>query len=745
MHNGRSLAEIREPRHAEPREISWFLRFSSTLIFVLTMLGLSVFVAMAAYGRMPEVFGAIKDFTESQQYYPLYLIVLPIVTGIFCAYFGRSVEDMRDLLALLVAMMTMFICLSLYPQILDGGYRLSMPRVLGYGLLFSIDMFSLTVMTVASVVWTLVLLYAPYYMAREFHRNRFSLFLNVTYGTVMGTLMAGDIFTMFLFFEIMTFSSYLLVVHTETPEANSAGELYIYMGVTGGLCILFGMILLFIKTQTLEFLPLVSELESLGWTRYLILTLFLIGFGIKAGMVPLHVWLPKAHPAAPTPASALLSGVMIKVGAYGILRVTTSFLFPDALQIEGHADVLWNSARSVGAVIVWMGIATMGVGAFMAIQQGHMKRMLAYSSVSQIGYVIMGIGVGVYLGFRGPMGFAGALYHIVNHALFKALLFMAAGAVYLQTHEMDMYKLGGLWRRMPFTALVCLIAALGVTGMPLFNGFASKTLLHHAIEEAALYGHHVFAYAEILFTIISAGTACYFIKFFGFVFLGELPERYREIGNGYRMMDMAMAGLALIIVFIGVNPRFVLDRFLIPAVLNLNYDPSFVGKYVAGVDFFTPADLTGSVNVYLAGAVIFALGIKFHLLNLHFPHWLRFEYILFYPLYRVTEWICNTLNKENEDALERESFVEGSSSVRQEHGDEDASADDGLIHGMSTAMNVFTEDCEDCIERSEGLVRRIVRTLKLITRKYETSIIRSDVVIYAVVLTVLLAVLVIFH
>jgi len=148
-----------------------------------------------------------------------------------------------------------------------------------------------------------------------------------------------------------------------------------------------------------------------------------------------------------------------------------------------------------------------------------MKKMLAYHSVSQMGYIIMGIGVAAYLGPKGAMGFSGAIYHMVNHALFKALLFMVAGIIYLRTHELDMYQLGGMWRKFPFTALVCLIAVLGITGMPLFNGYASKSILHHAIVEAYEYGHPSFRYAEMMFTLTSAGTVTSFIKLFGFVFV----------------------------------------------------------------------------------------------------------------------------------------------------------------------------------------------------------------------------------
>ncbi len=295
--------------------------------------------------------------------------------------------------------------LSLFPAVSEGNITLRISQVLGYGINISIGMMSYILALLTSFIWLMVAIYAPTYMNKEQHRTRFYLFLMLTYGFILGTVMSGCIFTTFLFFEAMTFSSYMLVVHCETKECIEAGNSYIYMGIMGGLCILLGMVLLFFNIETLEYTNLASEMQTLGGLEYFIMALFIIGFGVKAGLFPLHVWLPKAHPIAPTPASALLSGIMVKIGAYGILRTTTSFFFPEPSQvIDGFSDSIWVSAQTLGAVIIWFGIITMGFGVFMALQQGNMKKMLAYHSVSQMGYIIMGIGVAVYLGYKGAYG-----------------------------------------------------------------------------------------------------------------------------------------------------------------------------------------------------------------------------------------------------------------------------------------------------------------------------------------------------
>ena len=565
---------------------------------------------------------------------PLWIIIIPLVSAPIQVFIGKKSEKLRDVLGVNTTFIVFLSLLWMYPKVIQGTMVYELEGLLGLGLTFKVDMLSLIIALAAAILWVLVTMYSHDYMQVENHRNRFYLWMSITFSGILGTLMAGDLFTMYLFFEMMTFSSYFLVAHNQKPEAIIAGRSYIYMSIVGGLSILFGMFLLYNHTGTLEFTPLIYEIQALGSTKYLIASLLIGGFGVKAGMIPLHVWLPRAHPVAPSPASSLLSGIMIKIGAYGILRVLMSYFLPSFADISSYGESLWETSQNIGAVVIWMGIITMAVGVFMALQQANMKRMLAYHSVSQMGYIIMGIGVAAYLGSKGAMGFSGAIYHMVNHALFKALLFMVVGMVYLRTKELDMYKLGGLWRKMPFTALLCLIAALGITGMPGFNGFASKSLLHHAIIEAYEYGHGSFRYAEILFTIVSAGTVCSFIKLFHFVFLGKCPEEHKNIKGESTTMALSMAGLALLILAIGLVPNFMLDRFIIPGARVFTYDPGFIDKYLVPIKFFAFSEILGMVRTYFIGIGIFILGVKLNLFHLHFPKWMSFENMIYKPIYK---------------------------------------------------------------------------------------------------------------
>lgn len=699
--------------------------FNSVTVMIVTVFVVGYFVVLTQSNVGLTFLGfkvvllerLIRFFVDLKEL-PLLIIAVPLIGGIIEWAGGRKSDDTRDITVVYTTFFTLVLVLAMYPHALDGTLTYWLKDVLGFGLSFKVDMLSLTLAMTTSILWLPVMIYSHKYMLYENHRSRFYFFMSMTHSAILGTVMAGDLFTMFLFFEIMTFSSYMLVSHSESKDSLKAGYSYLYIGVLGGLTILLGMILLYAYTGTLSFLPMADRLISLGPVRYLMIGLIMFGFAIKAGMAPVHVWLPKAHPVAPTPASALLSGVMIKIGAYGILRVATTYLFPASFQITDYKDALWSVSKSFGSGLIWLGIVTMAIGVFMALQQSNIKRMLAYHSVSQMGYIVLGIGVAVYLGYKGAMGYSGALYHIINHALFKSLLFMVAGVVYLHTHQLDMYKLGGLWKRLPVTAIICLIAAFGITGMPGFNGFISKSILHHAIIEAYQYGSPSFRGAEIIFNIISAGTVCSFLKLFGFVFLGkEKTAHYSNVS--FKTMEMAMAAIAVLIIFIGLKPEYLMNAFILPAVRTVTYDPGFIDKYVVGLKYFTPSALTEMAGIYALGIAIFMAGIRFDLFHIHFPEWMNIEYLIFYPVNKVLQWSCYLLGNCKTD---------------------------NEVVGQSTGfVNPFSEELSPENPRPKSFMNRLVMTADLFTDRYEQALIKGDVLIYAVVVTTALIALVLIR
>ncbi|KAB3533563.1 complex I subunit 5 family protein [Alkaliphilus serpentinus] len=533
--------------------------------------------------------------------------------------------------------LTTLLIMLTYKQVIEEPIVYEFGRVFGMGVFFKIDLLNYILMIFAGFIYMITGIYSLEDIKQKERERSFYFFFVITYVATIGTLMAGDLLSFFLFFEIMTFSSYGLMVHYRVEEALEAGNVYIYMGIIGGLSILSGIVLLAAYTQSYEWITLADKFSQLGLIKYIIGGLFIFGFGVKAGMVPFHFWLPQIYKEAPITINALSSGILTKVGAYGILRVATIIFSVDSVEASTGNIILWATSTNIGIAIIWLGIITMVVGVFLALLEGNIKKMLAYHSISQMGYVIMGIGVAAYLGYKGAMGFTGSIYHMINHGIFKALLFMVAGVVYLNTKELDMYRLGGLWKKMPFAALVALIAALGITGMPGFNGFASKSILHHGIIEAYEYGHPSFKYAELLFKLVSAGTVCSFLKFYGFIFFGKCPEKYEDIKPKYSKMAIAMGILAALVVLIGLRPSWLMDRLLVPAVLSFSYDPKFVGKYIVGMNFWNMKDIWGMVLVYGIGITIFIVGVKYHLFHKHLPSWLNAEKFIYRPVTKVCE------------------------------------------------------------------------------------------------------------
>jgi formate hydrogenlyase subunit 3/multisubunit Na+/H+ antiporter MnhD subunit len=580
-----------------------------------------------------------------QLWMPIMIIILSVLEILVIPFLGGTRRRLRRATVRGVIFLTTLIMMSLYPQVSQGPIVYRISNIFGNGILFRIDLLSLLFMVFAGLVFLLVSIYTSVDIKDCGRERSFYLFFMVTFIATLGTFMAGDLLSFFLFFEIVTFASFALMVHERGQRVIDAGSIYIYMGIIGGLSILAGILILSAYTQNYEWVTLGEKFGEMGSIKYVAASLFIAGFGIKAGMVPLHHWVPVIYPRAHISVNALSSGVLMKVGGYGILRLMVTVISASMTQDTERGAVMMLTMKDIGAVVIWIGILTMVVGVVAALQQEKIVRMLAYHSVSQMGYVIMGIGVTAYLGYDGAMGFAGSVYHMVNHGLFKALLFMVAGVVIFRTKEKNMYNLGGLWRRMPFAATVGLIAVLGITGMPFFNGFASKSLLHHAIIEAFEHGHPAYRYAEILFMFVSAGTAASFIKLYSLVFLGKTPEKYARMKEKAGIGSVPMAILAILIVIIGIFPNLMMEGLLVPAARQLSFSPVFIDKYLVGTDFFNLTDFRSMATVYVIGFFIFFIGMRYHLFHFHLPKQLDLESEYYTPFYEKSRAISGRFLK----------------------------------------------------------------------------------------------------
>lgn len=420
------------------------------------------------------------------------LVFLPLLSAPAVYGLGRRNERLRDNAACGIAALSLILSLSLLPEV--GRFSLveGVPPawyvrgIQSLGVAFAANGFRVVYSIMASLMWLATSLFSKEYFLHEREGlNAYWAFTLMTLGATQGVMLSADLMTTYVFFEILSLTSFTWVMHERTAEAIRAGCTYLFIAVTGALILLMGLILLQDTCGTLEYAALRTAAADAPQGRLLAAGIcILIGFGAKAGMFPVHVWLPMAHPVAPSPASALLSGVLTKVGVFGILMTAA------ALPVYGGA---------YGMLILCLGLVTMLLGAVLALFSVNLKRTLACSSMSQIGFILVGIGSAVLCGLAGEAGEAGmalalsgTVLHMVNHSLFKLVLFMAAGVVLMNLHALTLDEIRGWGRNKPLLHFVFAVGALGISGVPLLNGYLSKSMLHeglvHLMEEAEAGG-----------------------------------------------------------------------------------------------------------------------------------------------------------------------------------------------------------------------------------------------------------------
>ncbi|MDF2678231.1 MAG: shaA [Bacillota bacterium] len=495
----------------------------------------------------------------------LYIIIIPLISSFIGFMIGKKDEKLRDIFNIIMTMTNFILVTYLYSFVMNNNLEFFIPNIMGTGLYLKLDVFRYIFVWITSLIWFLITIYSTQYLVSYKNRNRYYLFFMLTYFSTLGIFISKNFLNLFTFFEIMSLSSYPLIIHDEDQYSHEAGKTYLVMAVSGGLVLLMGLFLLYDYTNTLDIDLIKFILQDIGNIKYVIAGLIMVGFSVKAGMFPLHIWLPKAHPAAPAPASAILSGILLKTGIFGIL-ITAEIIVPGDFYI------------SVALLI--LGFITMFIGGFLAMFQRNIKRILAYSSMSQMGYIIVGIGLMGILNEHNAIALYGILYHIINHMLFKVLLFMSAGVIYMKLHELSINGIGGFGRNKKTLKICFFIGSCAIMGVPGFNGFISKNLLHHALTEAVhLYGGFWLYVGEIIFVISSAFTTAYLLKLFVAVFVERSDHDIENIKmkvTGRALIPMTI--LASMIVFIGVFPDFVMnilhktvETFNIHETLDFNF------------------------------------------------------------------------------------------------------------------------------------------------------------------------------
>lgn len=444
----------------------------------------------------------------------------------------KNVEMFGDILFLgLVFVAFLLTILPGVKALRNGTLFLSIPEVCGFGLHFTMNGFRAVYALIAAFAWLVSCAFSLWYLKGEEHRGRYAFYTLLTLGATLGVFLSADLYTTFIFFEMMSLASYVWVVHEEDEASLRAGNTYLAVAVIGGLVMLMGIFLIYESCGTLSFEDLTQinvhitaeghSFRTEGVMLAAVLCL-LFGFGAKAGAFPLHIWLPKAHPVAPAPASALLSGILTKAGMYGILILFGRMIIGD---------------ETLGRVLLIIAVCTMLVGAVLALFSIDMKHILACSSVSQIGFVLVGVATMCILKEERPLAIQGSILHMVNHSMFKLVLFLLAGIVVKNLKSRDLNVLRGFGANRPWFLVVYMFAALGIAGVPGFSGFVSKSMLHESIvacyHESGLAFYKV---AEILFLLAGGCTLAYMLKLFIVLFFAKPSkevEAFNRSGKSY--------------------------------------------------------------------------------------------------------------------------------------------------------------------------------------------------------------------
>ena len=520
---------------------------------------------------------------------------------------------------------------------------LVIPAFCGMGMHLRLDGFRIIYVLIAIVMWAVCGLFSLEYMRHYGNRRRYYAFFWITFLATAGVFLSADLYTTFIFFEIMSFTSYVWVAFDERKESLRAAETYLAVAVIGGLVMLMGLFLLYDMTGTLEMDGLGRAVEEVlsgngvygsGGTGRLYAAggLLLFGFGAKAGCFPLHIWLPKAHPVAPAPASALLSGILTKAGVFGIVVVSC---------------VMFGTDGNWGLLVAVLGFITMFLGALLALFSVNLKRTLACSSVSQIGFILTGIGMCCLLksvGQGNGLAVRGTFLHMVNHSMFKLVLFLCAGVVFMNLHQLDLNDIRGFGRKKPALLFCFLMGALGISGIPMWSGYVSKTLLHEGIVEygemlargmgpasgsligsagggvhpaggiygisAVLGAPAVWKAAEWLFLLTGGMTLAYMLKLFIALFVDRHPVRQQEfdaMSSGYMnpVSRTVLCICAAVIPVFGSCPHLFMDR---AADLGQGF---FQGDLLGHkVPYFAAGNLKGAAITIGIGIVLYMAVVR---------------------------------------------------------------------------------------------------------------------------------------
>lgn len=423
------------------------------------------------------------------------------------------------------------------------------------GIAMNLDALSIFLLFTIALVSLGIGLYSIDYIKKyDLKPSYYGLLLLIVAG-MNGIVLTNDLFTLYVFLEITAIASYGLITLGMEYEQLEGSFKYLMLSCAATGFILLGISVVFILTGSVAFNDVARSLSMAdpAGIKYILIVcsaLFIAGFGFKAAIVPFHAWMPDAYNSSPATFPAISSGILVKItGIYAIARIFYNVI---------------GMTQAVSTVLLYLGIISIVAGALIALNQNNLQRMLAYSSISQLGYILAGFALNT------PLGIMGALFHLFNHGLFKSLLFLNAGAIERSTGARELDKLGGLAKRMPLTAATSAIASLSTAGVPPLNGFWSKLIIIIALVQS---GRYAFSAIAVLASVV---TLWYFLVIQRRAFFGKLNEAWKDVKEAPFWMSFSSLLLGILCVIIGI---------IFPFIIKVLIDPA-ANVLASGVDYF---------------------------------------------------------------------------------------------------------------------------------------------------------------
>ncbi len=508
---------------------------------------------------------------------PALIVAVPLLGAFLTPLISKINGKLRNIFVILVLGFNSILIALLSNDVINNGIRtyifgsqdMSLPVV---RILFEVDGLSIFMAIISTILVFVASIYSWAFMQKNTGLDKYYTLLLLVMAGMLGMVLTGDMFNFFVFLEITSISSAALVAFwIDKAESVEAGFKYILVSTIGALFVLLAIALLYGQYDALN-MAVLSSMIQYSFLDKIALVLLVVALAMKAGLVPLHMWLPDSYGRAPSSISIVLVGATL-ASLYGVLRVVFT-LYGNVLTKIVNFDIAAHAF--IGWLIVIMAVLSIGVGVLMALIQTDLKRLIAFAAVAEIGYMFLGIGTGlVAFGAEyATTAITGGVFHIFNDALDVGLLFLVAGAIYYTTKKTSLDEMGGLARKMKYTTILFVIGLLAVAGMPPLNGFASKLLIYESV-------FHLNPILSILALLCSILLLAIFVKVFYSAFMGPATQDLKNVKEAPKSMLLAMSILAGIIIFIGLFPNIFIENLVEPAVnsLTVNYE-AYVQKII---------------------------------------------------------------------------------------------------------------------------------------------------------------------